>query len=88
MVFSASLRDMVVTDMVAEQQMSLLRIIAEELQFGTFKLWQTIGNGGGQRRRASFYREERRKLAGVVLNKSSFIGGERELEVVVASHRL
>lgn len=70
-VFSASLRDMVVTALEAEQQMSLLRIIAEELQFGTFKLWQTIGNGGGQKRRASFDREERRKLAGVVLNKSS-----------------
>lgn len=51
--------------------------IAEEMQSGTCKLWQTIGNSGEQRRRMCFYRV--RKEIGKGSSEGKFLGGEQEL---------
>ena len=60
--------------------------MAEELQFRTCKLWQTIAKSREYRRGALFYRGKEEFGRGCF--ETRFVGGEREFWVVAASHWL
>lgn len=60
--------------------------IGEELQFGTHKLWQTIGKSGDQRTGKLVYREKEEIGKGCLESKS--IGGKQEIKGVRISYEM